>query len=121
MEHDMRILRTAALVVAAFVLCGTGTAAASSAASPSAALAPAACTSTGTLAVTQTFSQAGYSPGQTITVTVTAVNCTAQALATHLTPYGRFADASGNLASGCPVIDPLYEAVAFAPNGTYTA
>lgn len=124
----MRILRTAAVVVAAFVLCGTGTAAASAAsgtaaaaASTSAAAGAAACTSTGTLAVTQTFSQAAYSPGQTVTVTVTAVNCTAQALATHLTPYGRFADASGNLASGCPVIDPLYEAVAFAPNGTYTA
>jgi hypothetical protein len=112
----MRILRTAAMTLLALVLGGTGTAAA--AGSPSAA-APAACS--GVLGVTQTFSQASYTPGQSVTVTVTAVNCTNQALSTHLTPYGRFADASGNLAQGCPVIDPLYTPVAFAPNGTYTA
>lgn len=114
----MRILRAAALTLAALVLCGTGTAAA--AASPAGA-SPAACTGTSTLSLTQTFGQASYKPGQSVTVTVTAVNCTARTLATHLTPYGRFADASGNLAAGCPVIDPIFTPVTFAPNGTYTA
>jgi hypothetical protein len=111
----MRILRTAARTLLALLLGGTGTAAAAGSTS---AAGPAACS--GTLSVTQTFSQAGYTPGQNITVTVTAVNCTDQALSTHLTAYGRFADASGNLAQGCPVIDPLYNPVSLAPNGTYT-
>jgi hypothetical protein len=114
----MRLLRTAALMLAALAWCGTGTATAATGSGASAS-GTAACT--GQLSLTQAFGQPSYAPGQAVTVTVTAVNCTDQTLATHLMPYGKFADASGSLAPGCPVIDPLYNAVTFDPHGTYTA
>lgn len=123
----MRILRMAALTLAALGLCAGGTAAAAtttSAATAATATAAAVCSGAGELPeldVTQTFGQANYNPGQSITVTVTAVNCTSQTLTTHIEPYGRFTDAAGNIAPGCIVIDPTWNPVTFAPNGTYTA
>lgn len=117
----MRILRMAALTMVALVLAGTGTAAAAESAAtvgPAASGSPAACT--GTLDVTVTFSQPGYRSGQTVTVNVNAVNCTGQALTTHIEPYGRFADAAGAIAAGCPVIDPNWTPVTIAPNASYT-
>ncbi|GAA2033805.1 hypothetical protein GCM10009839_37840 [Catenulispora yoronensis] len=113
----MRILRMAALMLVAFVLCGTGTA---SAAGPGAAGGSAAAGCTGVLALTQTFSQPSYTPDQAVTVTVTAVNCTDQALSTHLMPYGQFADSTGGRGTGCVVIDPLWLPVTIAANGTYS-
>lgn len=123
----MRILRTAALALAALVLCGTGTAAAAGGSTASGAPAsgsaasgagPAACT--GELSLTQSFTQAAYSPGQSVTVDLAAVNCTAQSLTTHLIPYGRFLDSANNIAAGCPAIDPIQLTVTIAPNATYT-
>ena len=117
----MRILRMAALVLAALVLVGTGTAAAArsaGSAGPAASGSPAACS--GTLDVTVTFSQPSYRSDQIVTVNVNAVNCTGQTLTTHIEPYGRFADAAGAIATGCPVIDPNWNPVTFAPNASYT-
>lgn len=117
----MRILRMAALVLAALVLAGTGTAAAAgsaAAAGPAASGSPAACS--GALDVTVTFSQPSYRSDQTITVNVNAVNCTGQTLTAHIEPYGRFADAAGAIATGCPVIDPNWNPVTLAPNASYT-
>lgn len=118
----MRILRMAALILVAFVLAGTGTAAAAGSAAtagPAASGSPAACS--GSLDVTVTFSQPSYLSDQTITVNVNAVNCTGQTLTTHIEPYGRFADAAGAIATGCQVIDPTWNPVTFAPNASYTA
>lgn len=112
----MRILRTAALALVALVLSGTGTAAA--AGGTASGTAAAACT--GEIGLTQTFTQTSYTPGQTVTFTLTAVNCTAQTVTTNLIPYGRFLDAANNIAQGCPVIDPIELTVTFAPNATYT-
>jgi hypothetical protein len=114
----VRILRTAALALAALVLCGTGTAAAAAGSAAAPGASPAACT--GEISLTEAFTQSSYSPGQTVTVNLTAVNCTSQALTTHLIPYGRFTDAANNIAQGCPAIDPIELTVAFAPNATYT-
>jgi hypothetical protein len=118
----------AALTLAALALCGTGTAAAAGSAPAAgsgaagagagAGISPLTCT--GVLDLTVSFSQPSYSPGQTVTVNVKAVNCTGRTLATHLMPYGRFTDAAGNIAPGCPVIDPNWNPVTFTPNGTYT-
>lgn len=119
----MRILRMAALGLAALGLCAGGTAAAAATTATTEA-ATAVCSGAGELPeleVTQTFGQANYNPGQSITVTVTAVNCTSQTLPTHIQPYGRFTDAAGDIAPGCFVIDPTWNPVTFAPNGTYTA
>ncbi|NUR57773.1 MAG: hypothetical protein HOV87_03585 [Catenulispora sp.] len=122
----MRILRMAALTLGALGLCagGTAAAAATTATTATTAAGTAVCSGSGELPVldvTQTFGQANYNPGQSVTVTVTAVNCTSQTLSTHIEPYGRFADAAGNIARGCYVIDPTWNPVTFAPNGTYTA
>jgi len=113
----VRILRTAALSLAALVLCATGTAAAASGTGAS-GVGTAACT--GEISLTQTFTQASYTPGQSATVDLTVVNCTSQTLTTHLIPYGRFIDSANNIAAGCPAIDPIELTVTFAPNATYT-
>jgi hypothetical protein len=121
MEWNMRILRMAALTLAAIGMCAGGTAAATTATT---AAGTAVCSGAGELPaldVTQAFGQANYNPGQSITVTVTAVNCTGQTLSTHVEPYGRFTNAAGIIAPGCIVIDPTWNPVTFAPNGTYTA
>jgi len=123
----VRILRTAALALAALVLCGTGTAAAAAgtaasgtapSSTPASGAGTAACT--GEISLTQTFTQPSYTPGQTATVQLTVVNCTSQTLTTHLIPYGRFIDSANNIAAGCPAIDPIELTVTFAPNATYT-
>lgn len=123
----MRTLRMAALMLAALGLCVGGTAAAAATVpAQTAATVPATapCSGPGELPeldVTQTFGQASYKPGESITVTVTAVNCTSQTLSTHIEAYGLFTDGTGNaIAPGCIAIDPLWNPVTFAPNGTYT-
>lgn len=118
----MRILRTAALALTALVLCGTGTAAAASGTAASGGTAsgasPAACT--GEISLTQSFTQPSYTPGQTATVDLTVVNCSAQSVTANLIPYGRFIDSGNNIAPGCPAIDPLELPVTIAANATYT-
>lgn len=112
-----RILGTVTTLLLAMPLLAGTAAAATTGAGTTAA------TCTGTIDITQiAFDQASITPGQSATLSFTAVNCTAQPVTANLVEYGRFLgpSAANGVPQGCPVIDPIAPSVTIPANGTYT-
>jgi hypothetical protein len=106
------------LIVAIATICTTGVMVL---ASPTAHAAAATCT--GTIQITSlTFNQQQGTPGQIVTATVVAQNCTDQPQQASVLFLGRFIGPSAGIPAGCPAIDPLPpQQASFAAGGTYTA
>jgi hypothetical protein len=62
-----------------------------------------------------TFDPAVANPGQVVTATVVARNCSRMTLRTTLQWTARFVGTTAGIPAGCPAIDPLPVAVAFPP------
>lgn len=62
-----------------------------------------------------TFDPAVTSPGQTVTATVVARNCTSQTVRASLRWTLRFVGDTPGVPAGCPVVDPLPVTVGFPP------
>ncbi len=72
-----------------------------------------------------TLGESGFNPpsvpvGQASTLTVVAQNCTGQTVQGTVYWYGTYTAPGGQLAQGCPVLDPVGEAYKIAPQGSYT-
>jgi hypothetical protein len=76
----------------------------------------------GTIQITSlTLNPTPATPGQTVTATVVAQNCTSQPQQASVMYVARYVSASGGFPAGCPVIDPLPpQQVSFAAGGAYT-
>jgi len=102
--------------VAALALAGAG-------AAPAMAAPAAAAACSGTIDITSlTFDPPAATPGQTVTATIAAQNCTDQPQSASVLVVARFVGSSPGIPAGCPAIDPLPpQTASFAPNGGYTA
>jgi hypothetical protein len=90
-------------------------------AGPAAYAAAAPCT--GTIQITSlTFDSPQGAPGQVVTATVVAQNCTDQPQQASVMFVARFVGPSAGIPAGCPAIDPLPpQQASFTPGGTYSA
>jgi Cellulose binding domain len=86
-----------------------------------ASAAPAAPACPGVISITQSgFIPPSVQPGQQSTLTVVAQNCTGQTVQGQVWWFGHYVGPDGNIAQGCPVLDPFEQAYTIAPQGSYT-
>lgn len=105
------------LIVAA---CAASTTVIGGPAADAAPAAPAAACSSTIQISSLTFDRTEVAPGQTVTATVVAQNCTTQSQRTTVQLLGRLVGPAAGIPAGCQAIDPLAQQATFAPGGQFT-